>query len=84
MPDDQADFLLTTIDNPWDPFDQWDEWYAFDQAQGYDTPGYLARVCASSFDLSVDDQESQIAEAIEEIVNLNILGIYKKAFRKAG
>jgi len=78
---DNQDFMLTTIDNPWNPYTDWDEWYAFDQAHGYDTPGYLARVSGFSSNLSEPDQELAISRAIEEIVQLNILGIYKKIFR---
>lgn len=77
MVDDTNDVMLTTIDNPWNPFTHWEEWYAFDRARGYDTPGYLARITRSSFDLSDQDQEQAIQDAIEEIVRLNIRGIYR-------
>lgn len=71
-------FMLTTIDNPWNPFKNWDEWFAFDRQHGYDTPGYLARITRMSIDLSDADQEQVISNAIDEIVQLNIRGIYKK------
>lgn len=31
------DVLLTTIDNPYDPYTQWEEWYAYDREMGYCT-----------------------------------------------
>ena len=43
---------LTTEDNPYDPFDEFDEWFAFDVSQGYHTCAYLARVVATSTELS--------------------------------
>ncbi len=76
MPDTD-EYLLTTTDNPWNPFTHWDEWYAWDQAMGYDTPGYLARIAKVSYDLSDADQEQSIKEAIDEIIKMNIRGIYK-------
>lgn len=79
MPDN-TEYMLTTTDNPWNPWTHYDEWYAFDRGRGYDTPGYLARITNSSNDLSDADQEQAISDAIDEIVELNVLGIYMKIF----
>jgi len=70
--------MLTTVDNPFDPFTQFDEWMEFDEAKGYHSSAYLARIVKSSDDLSEADQDIAIELAIDEIVELNILGIYKK------
>jgi hypothetical protein len=78
---DTDDYMLTTIDNPWNPFTHWDEWYAWDYAKGYHTPEYLARITKFSFDLSEADQDLAIREAIDEIVEMNILGVYRKIKR---
>ena len=73
-----AQSMLTTTDNPFDPFDQFDEWKAFDDEQGYHSCEYLARITKSSEELSIQDQCDAIDYAIDEIVELNVLGIYKK------
>jgi hypothetical protein len=70
--------MLTTVDNPWDPFTMFDEWLQFDEAAGYNTTQYLARLTLSSPDLSEADQSDAIETAIDEIVEQNILGIYRK------
>lgn len=70
--------MLTTIDNPYSPYDEFDEWFAWDVAQGYNTCAYLARIAKSSNNLSPLDEELAIDEAIDEIVRLNINGMYKK------
>lgn len=75
--------MLTTVDNPFNPFTQWDEWYAFDESKGYYTCAYLARIAKSSDELSEADEDLAIQLAIDEIVNLNILGIYKKVIRES-
>ena len=69
---------LTTIDNPYDPLDDYARWYAYDEAAGYHTGAYLARVVSFSSELSDLDQELAIEQAIDEIVEFNILGIYRK------
>ena len=73
-----AKTMLTTLDNPFDPFLDFDRWYSFDVEKGYHTCGYLARIAKSSDDLSDAEQEYEQEAAIDEIVELNILGIYKK------
>jgi hypothetical protein len=70
--------MLTTVDNPYNPFTQFDEWFQFDEAAGYNTTQYLARLTYSSPDLSEADQSVAIENAIDDIVEQNVLGIYRK------
>jgi hypothetical protein len=60
--------MLTTADNPYDPFTHWAEWYAFDISHGYDTSGYLARVLVSSDELSQADQSTALIDAMNSII----------------
>ena len=76
-----SEYALTTVDNPFDPFTQWDEWYAYDARHGYHTPSFLARIAFTSDDLSDADQALAIQSAIDEIVDENVLGIYRKVSR---
>lgn len=69
--------MLTTIDNPFDPFTRFDEWYAYDEAAGHHTTSYLARIVNTSDELSEADQDLAIELAIQEIVQLNISGLYR-------
>lgn len=71
-------YMLTTTDNPYSPFEQFDAWYNFDRQMGYYTPEYLARIAHTSPALSDAQNEAITLEAINEIVALNILGIYRK------
>ena len=73
--------MVTTTDNPYDPFTQFDQWYAFDTIQGYNTCSYLARIAKTSPELSPMDQAIAVEEAVDEIVDINLLGIYKKLVR---
>lgn len=69
--------MLTTTDNPYDPRTEYDQWMRFDQEKGYFTAEYLARVIDQSTDSDLSDEELE-EKAIDEIVELNVLGIYKK------
>ena len=74
--------MLTTSDNPYDPFDQWDEWLSYDTTSQYYTLAYLARVAYLSDELSEADQSLAIEQAIDEIVSENVNGMYKKVSRE--
>jgi hypothetical protein len=74
---DTVMYMLTTVDNPYNPFTDWDEWYAFDARQGYHTPGLIDRITFSSDELSEADQTLAVQTAIGEIARENVLGIYR-------
>ena len=70
--------MLTTVDNPFDPFEDFDSWYLFDVENGYNSCSYLSKVAKVSDNLSEELNRTEIERAIDEICDLNILGIYKK------
>lgn len=71
-------YKLTTSDNPYSPFTEFDSWWAYDRIMGYYTLEYLARIAHTSPELSIEDNIEIIDEAINEIVAMNITGNYKK------
>jgi len=78
-----AEFMLSLASNPYDPFDEYDLWKNFDTSEGFDTPGLLARTLSTSDDLSQDDQDLAVEQAIESILsNVSFTGLYKKVERK--
>lgn len=76
-----ADVCLTTVDNPFSPFSQWENWFDFDVSKGYNTCSLLARIARSSDELSDAEEEQIVEDAIDEIVAINALGLYKKVKR---
>ena len=74
--------MLTTIDNPYDPFDDFDKWYNFDMQKGYNTCGYLARIANVSSKLSEEQAHLEIERAIDEICEFNVNGKYRKLVRE--
>lgn len=72
-------FALTTFDNPFNPFDQFVEWFLYDVEKGYDSCGYLARIAKTSDGLSDEENNKEVERAIDEIIKLDFMNIYKKA-----
>lgn len=72
------EFALTTIDNPYNPFDDFTLWLLFDKEKGYNTCEYLARIVNLSSDLSEKEMEEAIERAMDEIIRVDPLNIYKK------
>lgn len=80
--ENELDYMLTTIDNPYNPFDEFDSWLMFDKENDYNTCEYLARIAKLAQDFSTKEEETEIERAMDEIVIMNPLGIYKKVTRK--
>lgn len=70
--------FLTTVDNPYDPHDQFDQWFAYDTAHGYNTCAYLDKIARTSPSVSAEDNRFAVEAAIDEIVSVNPSGLYKK------
>ena len=73
--------MLTTFDNPFDPFEQFTSWFLFDVEKGYNTCSYLARIANISNDLSQTEIDEEVERAIDEIIEYDFLNIYKKVTR---
>lgn len=70
--------MITTKDNPFNYFTDFDNWYTFDEQKGYHSLSYLARIAKTSSDLTDKEYSEIIEAAVDEIVEMNILGIYEK------
>lgn len=69
---------ITTIDNPWSPFDNFDQWRAFDVESGHFSCEYLARIANITDEMDEDEKNVIIEAAIDEIVEKDPLNIYIK------
>lgn len=65
--------LVTTTDNPFDPFKQFDQWKSFDEVVcGYFTLNYLARIAVVSSDLSGKEMDRAVEDACDEICEMDL------------
>lgn len=78
MPND--DFMLTTFDNPFNPFDNFDIWWKTDLMLGHDCCGVLARNSNVSDIASDDVNDRLIDEAMNRICKSEPT-IYRKVSR---
>lgn len=75
---DDQDYRITTLDNPFNPFSDFDAWYTFDNMKGYNTYSVLARMCATSLEQTEEEVSSELDKAIDRLVELNPNGLYIK------
>ena len=71
-------YALTTFDNPYDPFTQFNQWFLYDEEKGYHSTSYLGRIARISDQLSDEENNQEIERAIDEIIKYDFMGIYKK------
>jgi hypothetical protein len=74
--------MITTVDNPFNPFDQPDEWYTWDVSHGYYSRELLARIARVSDDMSDADIELITSQAIDDIIRLDLTNRYRKVSRE--
>lgn len=80
---DGKEYCITTTDNPWNPFTQWDEWLAMDTALGYHTLERLARMQRTiAIAARVDDESMVGDEAIDELIRLSPFPHYTKVTKE--
>ncbi len=74
--------MLTTVDNPYDPFTEYDRWWQYDTQCGYYSAALLARIAVVADDLPLPSLEQAIEDAIDEIVRVNASGVHRKVVRE--
>lgn len=70
--------MITTVDNPFDPFDQFDDWFRYDEEKGYHTCSYLGRIAKTSDEMSDEEFSNAVEQAIDQIIKYDFMNIYKK------
>jgi len=71
--------LLTTVDNPYNPFENFDEWFAFDVEKGYYSCSRLMRIAKVQDDFNEVETNNEIERAIDDIIKYDFTDKYQKA-----
>ena len=71
--------MLTTIDNPFNPFEQFVDWYMYDCQNGYNTYSRIARLMpADDESLSSIEKDRIEDNIIDRLIRHDPLGIYTR------
>ena len=70
--------MLSTIDNPFNPFEDYSSWLMFDKEKGYDSAERLMRIAKLNDDMTQKEENEEIERAIDEIIKYDILNVYIK------
>lgn len=68
---------LTTVDNPFNPITDFDNWWIYDREHNYATCELLARVAKTSLRVSPDQNDWETERAIDFICEFHP-SLYKK------
>ena len=74
--------MLTTIDNPFNPFDDFTSWFMYDVEKGYNSCSYVARIAKTSEQFTEKENNAEIERAIDEIIEHDFMNIYVKVTRE--
>ena len=73
-------YMLTTVDNPYDPFDNFKEWYMYDVQKGYNSSSYLARIAKMVKCLPINTLDEEIDKYLLHLQDiLNFANIVNNA-----
>ena len=74
--------MLTTVDNPYDPFTDFTSWFLYDTEKGYNSCGKLDRIAKFSDDMTQRERDIENERAIDEIIKYDIMDVFTKITRE--
>lgn len=80
-----TEYWVTSSDNPYDPFTQWDDWLRTDRQLGYNLPGYVARdpsVSSLASDVPPALLQRALESSIDAICHFQLTGREGVVFKK--
>lgn len=79
-------FWITSNDNPFNPFLEFEKWYKFDEEKGYKTCERIAKLAHVDYELFTEhENEIEIGRAILFLINLfEPVDLYRMVFADEG
>lgn len=71
-------FMLTTFDNPFNPFENFRDWFVFDIEKGYKCCEIVDRISNVTNEMSSTEKILAQNDAIERFIAVDPLNIYTK------
>jgi hypothetical protein len=71
-------YMLTTVDNPYNPFEDFNRWYVWDELHGYGSCEMIARIIKETTGMSKEEEALAVEDAIDKIVLNDFTTLYRK------
>ena len=78
----QRQVHISTIDNPYDPFEDFTSWFMFDIEKGYYTSSKLARLSKTTDDMTELEELEENERVIDRLIEIDPLDIYIKIVKE--
>ena len=73
-----TEYMITTIDNPFNPFDDFVKWFEWDHIAGYNSWERVARFMSDSPNLTNEEELLDNEKAIDQVVKNDFTNLYRK------
>lgn len=75
-----SNYWITTIDNEWNPFTHFAEWWSRDRELGYNTCEWIDKFVKTSIELDEDEMDYDIDCGSNEFLAFNPFGMHYKVY----
>lgn len=77
------DCMISTKDNPFDPFDDFEAWLMFDKEKGYNSSERVARLAHFTEDMTEEESDKEFERAMDRLIEIDPFDIFIKIRRKS-
>lgn len=77
---DRGTPMLTTFDNPYNPFTDFTSWLLFDDQHHYGCCAYMGRMAATSPGFTDEENNRAMEEAIDSLLSADFMCLYRKVY----
>lgn len=73
-----TEYMITTVDNPYNPFEDFENWFIWDHVSGYNSCEKIARFISDSRNMTSEEELLDNERAIDTVVLNDFTNLYRK------
>ena len=77
----EQECMLTTFDNPYDPFEEFTLWDLYDKQMGYNTSERLMRLANITDDMSEVEINAEVDRAMDRLIEIDFTNTFIKKYK---